>query len=81
MQNPFESGHIKNYLLLYASVVVIMILFFLASTLFNDVKTVEKKVFKASASEELKDKRVKSIEKETQTKTLKSKLKLMDVNY
>jgi len=81
VQNPFESGHIKNYLLLYASVVVIMILFFLASTLFNDVKTVEKKVFKASASEELKDKRVKSIEKETQTKTLKSKLKLMDVNY
>ncbi len=45
MQNPFESGHIKNYLLLYASVIVIMVLFFIASTLFNDVEVVEKKVF------------------------------------
>jgi hypothetical protein len=37
MQNPFESGHIKNYILLYVSVVVIMILFFIAATLFRDV--------------------------------------------
>ena len=45
MQNPFETGHIKNYILFYASVVVIMILFFIAATLFHDVKEVEKKVF------------------------------------
>ena len=45
MQNPFETGHIKNYLLLYASVVVIMVLFFIASTLFHDMKDVEPKVF------------------------------------
>ena len=45
IENPFESGHIRNYILLYASVVVIMILFFIASMLFNDVKKVEKKVF------------------------------------
>lgn len=45
MKNPFESGHIKNYILLYVSVVVIMVLFFIASTLFNDVDEVEKKVF------------------------------------
>ncbi len=51
MQNPFESGHIKNYILLYVSVVVIMVLFFIASTLFNDVKEVEKKVFDARADE------------------------------
>lgn len=51
MQNPFESGHIKNYVLLYVSVVVIMILFFIASTLFNDVKEVEKKVFDVNVSE------------------------------
>lgn len=45
MQNPFETGHIKNYILFYAGVVVIMILFFIATTLFHDVKEVEKKVF------------------------------------
>ncbi len=47
MQNPFESGHIKNYILLYVSVVVIMILFFIASTLFHDVENMEKKKFNA----------------------------------
>ncbi len=46
MENPFENGHIKNYILLYASVVVIMVLFFIATTLFNeDEKNIEKKVF------------------------------------
>jgi hypothetical protein len=45
MENPFESGHIKNYLLLYASVVVIMILFFVASSLYNDVEQLPKKEF------------------------------------
>ena len=50
MENPFESGHIKNYVLLYASVVVIMVLFFIASTLFHDVKKVQKKVFDANVT-------------------------------
>jgi len=50
MQNPFESGHIKNYILAYASVVVIMVLFFIASTLFNDIEEVEKKVFDVNIS-------------------------------
>jgi len=45
IENPFESGHIKNYLLFYSSIVVIMILFFIAATLFHDVKVHEKKVF------------------------------------
>jgi len=45
MQNPFETGHIKNYVLLYISVVVIMVLFFIASTLFHDVEQIEKKTF------------------------------------
>ncbi|MDH4944942.1 hypothetical protein [Sulfurimonas sp. C5] len=43
--NPFESGHIKNYILLYVSVVVIMILFFIAGELFIEPKEIEKKVF------------------------------------
>lgn len=45
MENPFESGHIKNYILLYVSVVVIMVLFFIASSLFNDIESVEKREF------------------------------------
>lgn len=51
MENPFESGHIRNYILLYASVVVIMVLFFIASTLFNDVAKMERKVFDTNVSE------------------------------
>ena len=53
MENPFESGHVKNYLLLYASVVVIMILFFIASSLFNDVENIEKKIFNTEIKEEV----------------------------
>ncbi len=57
MQNPFESGHIKNYVLLYASIVLIMILFFIATSLFNEAQDVEKKVFNTELkkSEESKD--------------------------
>jgi len=82
MKNPFESGHIKNYMLLYASVVVIMILFFFASTLFHEVDKVDKKVFNTEVSQDLKDKKEKEIieEKEDES-SLKSRLKLMDVNY
>jgi len=60
MNNPFESGHIKNYVLLYSSVVVIMVLFFVASTLFNDVQNVDKKVFDTNGTDlsNQEDKRV-----------------------
>ena len=51
MQNPFESGHIKNYVLLYASVVVIVILFFIASSLFIDEKEIQMKVFNTEIKE------------------------------
>lgn len=82
MENPFESGHIKNYLLLYASIVVIMVLFFIASTLFNDVKDVDQKVFNTEVSKELKDKRAKDKElKITEEPSYKSRLKLMDKSY
>ncbi|WP_457750177.1 hypothetical protein [Sulfurimonas sp.] len=51
IENPFESGHIRNYILLYASVVVIMILFFIASTLFNNnEEKIEKKNFPTDTS-------------------------------
>ncbi|MBU0631971.1 hypothetical protein KKA17_04940 [bacterium] len=45
IDNPFESGQIKNYLLFYAGIVVIMILFFVATTLFHDIKEEKTKIF------------------------------------
>ena len=64
MQNPFESGHIKNYILLYVSVVVIMVLFFIATTLFHDVEEVDRKLF-AEAKESLHVEKKESSEEKT----------------
>ena len=47
IENPFESGHIKNYIMAYVGVVVIMILFFIASSLWNDIEKHPKKQFEA----------------------------------
>ena len=75
MENPFESGHIKNYLLLYASIVVIMILFFIASSLFNDVEDIEQKIFNT----EIKEKVVHgNLEQEANAS---SRFKLLDKVY
>ncbi|MDT8339730.1 MAG: hypothetical protein RQ763_11100 [Sulfurimonas sp.] len=58
MQNPFETGHIKNYILFYLSIVLIMTLFFIATTLFHDAKSVEQKMFSTEQnSTEQADKR------------------------
>lgn len=79
MQNPFETGHIKNYILLYVSVVVIMILFFIATTLFHDAKSVEIKMFIADVnSSELADKREKIPQSES-NKT--QRFKLLERSY
>ncbi len=75
MENPFESGHIKNYILAYSSVVVIMVLFFIASTLFNDVQEVEQKVFNTDVS------KVKSIESSRNIEVNSSRFKLMKTSY
>lgn len=78
MQNPFETGHIKNYILLYASVVVIMILFFIASTLFHDVEKVDKKTFNTKVSENPDVKKAnKSLEENGST----SKFRVLDRAY
>jgi hypothetical protein len=76
MENPFESGHIKNYLLLYASVVVIMILFFIASSLFNEIEDVEKREFQ---TEKLSVEKVE--EKNITTQEAPSRFKLLDSSY
>ncbi|WP_415396432.1 hypothetical protein [Sulfurimonas sp. CS5] len=76
MQNPFESGHIKNYILFYVSVVVIMVLFFIASTIFRENKDIDKKVFNTKMSKTAQESR--DIEEEP---SLTSKIKLMDKPY
>ena len=75
MQNPFDSGHIKNYVLLYASVVVIMILFFLATSLFNEAKDIEKKVFDTEIKESVENNDT------TVEKKFTTEFKLMESNY
>lgn len=78
MQNPFETGHIKNYILLYVSVVVIMILFFIATMLFHDVENVEKKVFEVDENSiKLVDKKEQSVEQNS----TQSRFKLMEKAY
>ena len=75
MKNPFESGHIKNYVLFYVSVVIVMILFFMAATLLREEKDIEKKVF-------MKDYNSTSIIKvESQEVKKVSKFKLLDKAY
>lgn len=73
INNPFTSGQIKNYILLYASIVVIMILFFIASTLFNDIKDLDKKEFNT------KIKQSEEVIKEEEVST--PKFKLLDKVY
>ncbi len=80
MQNPFESGHIKNYLLLYASVVVIMVLFFVATSLFHDIEDLDTKSFNTEVNEEYKNK--KSFEMDVdENRTHKFKLLSRENNY
>lgn len=80
IENPFESGHIKNYLLAYASVVVIMVLFFLATSLFHDVEKIEKKEFSTKKVVQTSKADLKKDTKEDKS-TWKSDLKLMDKTY
>ena len=78
MQNPFETGHIKNYLFLYASVVVIMVLFFIATTLFHDIKEIEPKIFDKNVSNDLKvSNRSEKVEDENRS----SRFRLLEKAY
>ena len=79
MQNPFESGQIKNYLLLYGSVVVIMILFFIATTLFNEnEETIEAKKFNTELNASQKE---ALVQKKKEESVIKHKFKLLDESY
>lgn len=48
--NPFNTQQIKNYLLLYAAVLVIMILFYFLNASLNSVEVKEKRVFETNTS-------------------------------
>lgn len=78
IQNPFENGHIKNYVLLYASVVVIMILFFIATTLFHDVASVEEKVFNYDKNS---TKNVDKKEQNREENSSKKRFELLERSY
>lgn len=77
IENPFESGHIKNYLLFYAGVVVIMVLFFIASTLFHELKQQEKREF---VSKE-KNPHATELKKEEPEYNTTSRFRLLDKAY
>lgn len=77
--NPFESGHIKNYILLYVSVLVIMVLFFIAGELFIEPKEIEKKVFNTDKNISV----IKQAQKEEEEKKeeFKPKFKLLEQTF
>jgi len=83
MQNPYESGHIKNYLLLYISIVVIIILFFIASTLFFEAEQKERKEFLTQeAPSKIKAPKEKPLEKQSDEAPQKEqKFKLLQTGY
>jgi p-aminobenzoyl-glutamate transporter AbgT len=78
MKNPFESGEIKNYLLLYAGVVVIMVLFFIATTLFNEPKKQQKKEFNTEVNATQQEMQAK---KREALQPKQHKFKLLDKAY
>ncbi len=80
IENPFENGHIKNYLLAYASVVVIMVLFFIASTLFYEAEQVDKKEFETK-KEELILKEIEPKESKDSNSSWTSGIKLMEKRF
>ncbi len=77
IENPFESGHIKNYILAYVGVVIIMILFFLAATFWNEPKAYPKKQFATKPLQEKKKEPTKAEPKEEK----KTKIKLLEGGY
>lgn len=79
IENPFENGHIKNYILAYVGVVVIMVLFFIAATLWNEPKVYPKKEFATQTM--IKEPKSQSVEQTQKQKVKKSKIKLLDGGY
>ena len=77
--NPFESGHIKNYILLYVAVVVIMVLFFFASDLWIEPKKSTKKVSNSKAS--ISNKPPQRQKKQSEAQPFTPKFELLQEGY
>lgn len=54
MEQPFTSRQIRRFLLLYASIVATLILFFLLNRAFNPVEMQKLKVFNTAPAEQSK---------------------------
>lgn len=82
MRNPFESGQIKNYLLFYGGVVAIVVLFFIASTLFHETKEMPKKSFvkEQDASTAVKEPQ-RTPEEDIKEEPRQSRFKLLEKTY
>jgi len=78
IENPFESGHIKNYILSYIAVVVIMVLFFIASNLWNNIQKHPKKEF---ATKPLEKTTVDLHQNPSKKEKKQSKIKLLKNGY
>ena len=80
IENPFESGHIRNYILAYVGVVVIMVLFFIAAQMWREPKEYPKKEFPTKQAQKMEPKtNKKSTPKEYSEP--KSSIKLLPNGY
>ncbi len=76
MQNPFSKEQIKNYLLLYGAIVIIMVLFYILNSLLSEQKQHEVKVFETEVSVESNSEEATEVQKESS-----SRFKLLESGY
>ena len=67
IENPFSGGQVRSYLLFYVGVVVAVILFFFAATLWRDPTVHKKRTFETGPSVS-KEESVQKQEKKTPEK-------------
>jgi hypothetical protein len=79
MENPFESGYVKNYILFYVGAVAIAVLFFVATNLFHESAVLPKKEFKAA--EVVKKEQVDESDMPKEHKPIVEGLKMMEKRY
>jgi len=74
MKQPFELKYIKRYLLMYAGVVVVAVLFYFINSTNNPVEVMEKKVFSTQKVE-------RSHYNEVETNRSTSPFRLLESGY
>ena len=81
MQNPFSKDQMKNYLLLYGAIVVIMVLFYILNSQLNTERSHEKKVFETNTSVMKDEIAEKPAEATEENNSLKNRIQLLDKAY